>query len=181
MASGASGRAAAAAASAALAAAPGSWGSRCRPVSFLARSICLLTGFGFSYSFANPDDDTVYEMFPLETQNKFALVSLFSVDKDKMREFESRAKDCCRFNQQQQGYLFTRLLRAKDPATAPFQFLQITTWLTMDDFLLARDKPTGEKLRNALPVRKAARPVLYQNVADDTKYTPAAANALPKV
>ncbi|CBZ52840.1 conserved hypothetical protein [Neospora caninum Liverpool] len=180
MASTASGRAAAAAASAALAAAPGSWGSRSRLVSLMARGICLLTGFGFSYSFANPDDDTVYEMFPLETQNKFAVVSFYRVEKEKMNEFEDRAKDCCRFNQQQQGYLFTRLLRAKYPEEAPYQYLQITTWLRIEDFLLARDRPIGEKLRRALPLLSPAHPLLYQNVADDTKYTPAAANAIPQ-
>nr|CEL66820.1 TPA: hypothetical protein BN1204_026290 [Neospora caninum Liverpool] len=171
MASTASGRAAAAAASAALAAAPGSWGSRSRLVSLMARGICLLTGFGFSYSFANPDDDTVYEMFPLETQNKFAVVSFYRVEKEKMNEFEDRAKD---------WYLFTRLLRAKYPEEAPYQYLQITTWLRIEDFLLARDRPIGEKLRRALPLLSPAHPLLYQNVADDTKYTPAAANAIPQ-
>ncbi|PFH33298.1 hypothetical protein BESB_084970 [Besnoitia besnoiti] len=179
MASTASGRAAAAAASAALASAPGSWGSRSKLVSIMARSICLLTGFGFTYSFANPDDDTVYEMFPLETQKRFAMVNLFHVEKDKAKEFEARAKDCSRFNQQQQGYLYTRLLRAKDAATAPYQYLQITTWLTMEDFLLARDKPVGAQLRKNLPA-SGAPPLLYQNVADDTKHSPTAAHAYPR-
>ncbi|PHJ24794.1 hypothetical protein CSUI_001351 [Cystoisospora suis] len=83
----------------------GGWGSRSRFISFMSRGICLMTGFGLSYSFTNPDQDTVYEVFPLQHQTKYAFLHLYQVEKSKEQEFENRIKDLSRFNQKQPGVI----------------------------------------------------------------------------
>merc|ERR1719362_1356656 len=76
------------------------------------RGICIATGFACGYAFTNPDVDNVYDIFPLAKPPPYAFLNVYSTDMKDAYEFENSWKELARFNQRQEGYLFTKLLKA---------------------------------------------------------------------
>lgn len=152
------------------------FGFRGRPLSLAGfnRGVAFATGFGLSYSFANPDMDTVYEVFPTFSQRNYAFITLFAVSPEDDTRFEESVKNLLRYYQQQQGYLYTKLMKATNDSDAPYRYLNISSWLKNDDLKLANAKPTAKRLVAELPLQGKYKPVLYKVVVDDSEYIPPA-------
>eukprot|EP00386_Alphamonas_edax_P000111 GDKI01000290.1.p1 GENE.GDKI01000290.1~~GDKI01000290.1.p1 ORF type:complete len:222 (-),score=9.71 GDKI01000290.1:171-836(-) len=139
-------------------------------IKFAAKALSAIMWGAGAYAFANPDQDTVYEMFPVFRQRNYAFLTPYKVKDEDKQEFEDRWKDLARFFQQQEGYLFTKLLRSKEP-NAQYPYIAVTTWVTADSHKRATDKPVFKRLVDNLPT-EAYRSVLYKIVVDDSEYVP---------
>ena len=73
----------------------------------IGRCICFITGGALGFSFACPDKDTAYELFPLQSQQQYVHLSKLHADKTEEDKTIEKIKDLHRFFQQQQGKLLT--------------------------------------------------------------------------
>ena len=135
--------------------------------------------FGFmasmNYSFANPDHDNVYDVFPVQ-RSKYAFISGYVVQYDQRMQFERRWKDLARFYQTQEGYLFNKLIRQDSPDEGKVLYLDFNQWTTGDAYKVAASRNTREVLRERLhevcEEDTFSQPMMYKTVVDDTEFTP---------
>ena len=139
--------------------------------------------FGFmgsmSYSFANPDENNIYDIFPV-VKSKYAFICSYAVKPDERVSFERKWKDVARFYQQQDGYLYNKLLRSetRDP-DGNFVYIDVNQWATGDAYKTAASKTLRQTLFSRLydSADKASifthnTPMMYKTVVDDTQFTP---------
>ena len=137
--------------------------------------------FGFmasiNYSFANPDQDNVYDVFPVQ-RSKYAFVSGYSVKHEDRMQFEKRWKDLARFYQGQEGYLFNKLIRQEEPDDQEkVLYLDFNQWTTGDAYKIAASRATRvvlwDKLQEVCEAEETYKqPMMYKTVVDDTEFTP---------
>eukprot|EP00419_Tripos_fusus_P024121 CAMPEP_0172722558 /NCGR_PEP_ID=MMETSP1074-20121228/81777_1 /TAXON_ID=2916 /ORGANISM="Ceratium fusus, Strain PA161109" /LENGTH=155 /DNA_ID=CAMNT_0013548597 /DNA_START=60 /DNA_END=527 /DNA_ORIENTATION=+ len=139
------------------------------------RSICLATGFAGGYAFTNPDVDNVYDIFPLHKPPPFAFVNVYNVKEEDAYEFEDVWKDLVRFNQKQEGYLFTKMFKAdqRDRGFGPtkFQYMDISQWTTGDAQRRATLRASYQSAAEAMEKYCGPKPMMYSVVVDDTPKT----------
>ncbi|OEH74495.1 uncharacterized protein LOC34620548 [Cyclospora cayetanensis] len=154
---------------------------------FLGRGVCLLTGGAIGFSFTNPDSDTAYELFPVHSQQTHVHVSKLYIDKADEDTAIEKLKDLHRFFQQQQGYLYSRLLKLDDSSNSDNsgnsilpRFVTVSSWLTPRDYSMAWSRAAALGLPQRIPQGPLAaqqggpRAMLYKKVADDSEYSPTA-------
>merc|ERR1719356_1543772 len=103
------------------------------------RAVCLATGGAAGYAFTNPDVDNVYDIFPLQKPPPYAFINVYKVEESKYKEFEESWKELARFNQRQEGYLFTKLHRAENKGEGligekQYDYIDMVQWTTADAF-----------------------------------------------
>ncbi|KAL8444122.1 hypothetical protein Emed_006409 [Eimeria media] len=155
---------------------------------FIGRGVCVVTGWAIGSSFTNPDKDTAYELFPVQKQQVYVHLNKVYTDPADDATVQEKIKDLHRFYQQQQGYLYSRLLRLED-ADAPNssnsssnssssssklpRFVTVSSWLTPSDMTMARARAAAL----GLPQQIGGDPQgeqLYKTVANDAEYSPTA-------
>ena len=121
------------------------------------------------YAFANPDEGNVYDVFPSQKSNH-AFINQYRVNAADKWKFEQRWKDLARYYQQQEGYLFNKLLRSKETdEEGQFKYYSVMQWTTGDSFIKSTGKATHKTLVDELP---KAKPMMYKIVVDDTEFDP---------
>jgi heme-degrading monooxygenase HmoA len=143
------------------------------------------------YAFSNPDEGNVYDIFPTQ-KSKHAFINSFTVSEENKWEFESKWKDLARFYQQQEGYLFNKLIRSKEPnEDGNFNYYGIMQWTTGESFIKSTNKTSYKTLVDDLPLveetnsinkddnseqqkqqRRRRHPLMYKIVVDDTEFDP---------
>ena len=128
------------------------------------------------YAFANPDEGNVYDIFPTQ-KTKFAFVTEYRVKPQDKWTFENKWKDLARYYQQQEGYLFNKLVRTKnleDESSDPsFRYIAIMQWTTGDSFVKSLGKATHKTLADEIPrTVQEGKPLMYKIVVDDTEFDP---------
>ncbi|CAG9472217.1 conserved Plasmodium protein, unknown function [Plasmodium vivax] len=136
------------------------------------RLVCFVIGGAFSYSFANPDMDTVYEFFPIFKQNKYAYLTFLEVNEKHGNVFEEKLKDLCRFYQKQPGYLYTKIIKRKNNFNNLSRYIVVSTWLKSENYLLACNRMYGQILIKNLQNYTNYNSFLYRIVVDDSDYLP---------
>ena len=148
-------------------------------VSFL-RAFCPLgLGVTIGYSFANPDEDNIYDVFPVQ-KSQYCFISAYTVPQDQRRSFEGRWKNLARFYQQQDGYLFNKLIRSDSPdENGCYLFMDFNQWSTGDAYKVACSRGGRDEMYSAIKdvciqVSKDSfsHPMMYKTVVDDTRFTP---------
>ncbi|CAE8635487.1 unnamed protein product [Polarella glacialis] len=76
------------------------------------RLTAFATGAAGGYAFTNPDVDNVYDIFPLQKPPPYAFLNVYKVKEENARDFEIKWKEVAKFNQRQEGYLFTKFMKA---------------------------------------------------------------------
>ncbi len=126
------------------------------------------------FAFANPDEGNVYDIFPTQ-KSKHAFINSFSVKEENKWDFESKWKDLARYYQQQEGYLFNKLIRSKDvDEKNEFKYYGIMQWTTGESFIKSTGKGMYKQLVDELPIEKGSQkhPMMYKIVVDDTEFDP---------
>ncbi|CXJ19462.1 conserved Plasmodium protein, unknown function [Plasmodium berghei] len=136
------------------------------------RFVCFLIGGAFTYSFTNPDIDTVYEFFPIFKQNKYAYLTFLEVNKNQDTVFEDKLKDLCRFYQKQPGYLYTKIIKRKNAINDLNRYIIVSTWLKSENYLLACNRIYGQMLIKNIQDFTNYDSYLYKIVVDDSDYLP---------
>ncbi|KYN97958.1 hypothetical protein PGSY75_1214700 [Plasmodium gaboni] len=136
------------------------------------RFVCFLIGGTFAYSFSNPDMDTVYDLFPIFKQNKYAYLTFLEVNEKHSNVFEERLKDLCRFYQKQPGYLYTKIIKRIDNINDLSKYIVISTWIKSENYLLACNRMYGQILINKIQNYAKYNSYLYRIVVDDSDYLP---------
>ena len=123
------------------------------------------------YAFANPDEGNVYDIFP-SAKSKFAFVNQYKVNEKEKWAFEQKWKSLARFYQNQEGYLFNKLLRKNEiEPDGQFLYYGIMQWTTGDSFVRSTGKGEHKTLADAVP-GTASAPLMYKIVVDDTEFDP---------
>lgn len=121
------------------------------------------------YAFANPDEGNVYDVFPSQ-KSRFAFISQYIVKSKDQWAFEQKWKDLARYYQQQEGYLFNKLVRTKTAdEQGDLRYMSLTQWTTGESFLKSTGKGTHKTLTDDLP---STQPLMYKIVVDDTEFDP---------
>ncbi len=124
------------------------------------------------YAFANPDEGNVYDIFPTQ-KSKHAFINTFRVKESEIWNFENKWKNLARYYQQQEGYLFNKLLRSKDiDDNGAYKYYGIMQWTTGDSFIKSTGKAQYRQLVDELPVEDSRHPLMYKIVVDDTEFDP---------
>ncbi len=125
------------------------------------------------YAFANPDEGNVYDIFPTQ-KSKHAFINTFRVKQENKWDFESKWKELARYYQQQEGYLFNKLLRSKETdEDGSFKYYGIMQWTTGESFIKSTGKGMYKQLVDDLPIEGSAKhPMMYKIVVDDTEFDP---------
>ena len=136
--------------------------------------------FGFmgamTYSFANPDEDNVYDIFPVQ-KSKYSFITGYKVKQENRVAFEKSWRDLARYYQGQEGYLFNKLIR-EDVKEGDMLYLDFNQWTNGDSFRIAASKSLRDKLFSALHDHceedqlTFTNPMMYKSVVDDTQFTP---------
>ena len=149
----------------------------------LVRLLRVFCPFGMgcvvSYSFSNPDNDNVYDVFPVQ-KSKNCFISGYKVCAKERTTFEDRWKKLARFYQKQDGYLFNKLIRSSDvDGNWNYFFIDFNQWSSGDSFKIASSRAAQTDLissinesRNAHINEKSPRPLMFKTVVDDTSFTP---------
>mmetsp|Transcript_6979 Transcript_6979/g.14112 ORF Transcript_6979/g.14112 Transcript_6979/m.14112 type:complete len:153 (-) Transcript_6979:41-499(-) len=136
------------------------------------RAVCLATGGAGGYAFTNPDVDNVYDIFPLHKPPPYAFINVYKVKKEDARDFEQAWKDVARFQQRQEGYLFTKMLKAdaRDSTLGPaqYEYIDIVQWTTGDAQRRAALRPGYQQLYDEIKSKTVGEPMMYSSVVDDT-------------
>ncbi|KAF8822421.1 hypothetical protein IE077_003805 [Cardiosporidium cionae] len=143
----------------------------CKQLLIVWRAVAFAVGAAFSYGFAAPDEGNVYDIFPVYKQNKYAFITYYNVSDDDAALFEENIKNLHRFYQQQRGYLFTKLLKAKYFSQSEYQYIAINTWTNPESFDLAQNRPVAMRLGDGLPGRQT-KALFNKIVVDDSEYNP---------
>eukprot|EP00928_Gymnodinium_smaydae_P049992 TRINITY_DN335_c0_g1_i1.p2 TRINITY_DN335_c0_g1~~TRINITY_DN335_c0_g1_i1.p2 ORF type:complete len:156 (-),score=41.11 TRINITY_DN335_c0_g1_i1:122-589(-) len=134
------------------------------------RGISLAVGGAAGFAFTNPDEDTVYDLFPLQKPPPYAFISTYKVKPGEGHEFEESWKALARSNQSQEGYLFTKLHRAMDTLGTPqFDYIDVVQWSTGDAYRRASQRPGHQDLVRKLHAEEVQKPLMYSVVVDDTQ------------
>jgi len=133
--------------------------------------LALAISFSLSYGFANPDVTSAYDLFPIMKQRDYAFIHFHKVPSDKVESFQFHWRNLARYIQQQEGYLYTKLMKSVRPDEAEYQFVSYTTWVDEAAHRRAVDKPVGQMLIGALPVKEYT-PLLQKIVVNDSEYVP---------
>ena len=121
------------------------------------------------YAFANPDEGNVYDVFPSQ-KSRFAFLSHYSVPAKDQWSFENKWKNLARFYQQQEGYLFNKLVKSKSAdENDEVRYMSLTQWTTGESFVKSTGKGTHKTLTDELP---PTQPLMYKIVVDDTEFDP---------
>lgn len=139
----------------------------------MTRMSFFVAGATVCYAFANPDEGNVYDIFPTQ-KSKFAFITEYRISPENRWNFESRWKDLARYYQQQEGYLFNKLMRSKTPSEesgGQFRYFSIMQWSTGESFLKSMGKATHKTLADELPAAQS-KPLMYKLVVDDTEFDP---------
>ncbi|VWU53294.1 conserved protein, unknown function [Hepatocystis sp. ex Piliocolobus tephrosceles] len=136
------------------------------------RFACFVIGGAFTYSFTNPDIDTVYELFPTFKQNKYAYLTFLEVNEQHGDVFEEKLKDLCRFYQKQPGYLYTKIIKRKNSINNLNKYIIVSTWLKSENYVLACNRIHGQMLIKKIQNYANFDSHLYKIVVDDSDYLP---------
>lgn len=126
------------------------------------------------YAFANPDEGNVYDIFPTQ-KSKFAFITEYRVKPEDRWNFETKWKDLARYYQQQEGYLFNKLVRTKNVESPEdgFRYMSIMQWTTGESFVKSLGKATHKTLADEIPRDvKEKKPLMFKIVVDDTEFDP---------
>jgi heme-degrading monooxygenase HmoA len=134
----------------------------------MTRVAFFVSGGTVCYAFANPDEGNVYDIFPSQ-KSKYAFINRFSVKEEEKWTFEQKWKNLARFYQNQEGYLFNKLVRSKDLADGQFHYYSIMQWTTGESFIKSTGKSAHKDLTADLPESKS---MMYKLVVDDTEFDP---------
>eukprot|EP00931_Biecheleriopsis_adriatica_P111744 TRINITY_DN86201_c0_g1_i1.p1 TRINITY_DN86201_c0_g1~~TRINITY_DN86201_c0_g1_i1.p1 ORF type:complete len:158 (-),score=44.44 TRINITY_DN86201_c0_g1_i1:115-588(-) len=137
------------------------------------RLTAFATGAAGGYAFTNPDVDNVYDLFPLHKPPPFAFLNVYKVKEEDSRKFEEEWKELAKFNQRQEGYLFTKFMKA-DPRDAEYgkrvyDYIDITQWTTGDAQRRASLRTGYQELEEALPGERLSAPMMFSVVVDDSQ------------
>jgi heme-degrading monooxygenase HmoA len=132
----------------------------------------FVAGATVCYAFANPDEGNVYDIFPTQ-KSRFAFITEYRIPAQNKWNFESKWKDLARYYQQQEGYLFNKLVRSKQRSVemGEFRYFSIMQWSTGESFLKSMGKATHKTLADELP-QATHQPLMYKLVVDDTEFDP---------
>jgi hypothetical protein len=124
------------------------------------------------YAFANPDEGNVYDIFPSQ-RSKFAFITEYRVKASDRWVFENKWKDLARFYQQQEGYLFNKLIRQKEDVDKKedLRYYSIMQWTTGESLVKAMGRGNHKSLIDEIPALNS-RPFMYKIVVDDTEFDP---------
>uniref|UniRef100_A0A7S3LYJ8 Uncharacterized protein n=1 Tax=Spumella elongata TaxID=89044 RepID=A0A7S3LYJ8_9STRA len=147
--------------------------SRVLSLSGFNRAVCLATGGAGGYAFTNPDVDNVYDIFPLHKPPPFAFINVYRVPKDECTDFENNWKELVRFSQRQEGYLFTKMLKADSRPSCldgkpQFDYIDIQQWTTGDAQRRVALRPGFQELYKEIASKSVKDPMMYSVVVDDT-------------
>mmetsp|Transcript_22089 Transcript_22089/g.50504 ORF Transcript_22089/g.50504 Transcript_22089/m.50504 type:complete len:158 (+) Transcript_22089:69-542(+) len=140
------------------------------------RVMLFSTGAAWGYAFTNPDETNVYDVFPVKKPPPYAFINVFKVSPEKNYEFEQSWRDLARYRQQQEGYLFTQLHKAKaltskapveDSMQPEYQYIDVTQWTTGDAHRRALLRTTYQPLVDKMPFESCSSPLMYSMVVDD--------------
>ncbi len=124
------------------------------------------------YAFANPDEGNVYDVFPT-SRSKHAFINTYRVKESEKWKFESKWKDLARYYQQQEGYLYNKLIRSKNPDDGEtYHYYGVMQWTTGEAFVKSTGKPSYMQLVAELPTAERSKPLMYKVVVDDTEFDP---------
>ncbi|KAL8269449.1 hypothetical protein Esti_006639 [Eimeria stiedai] len=133
------------------------------------RGVCVVTGWALGSSFTNPDQDTAYELFPLQKQHVYIHLNKLCTDPADDAQVEEKVKDLHRFYQQQQdGGPPSSSSSSKLP-----RFVTVSSWLTPRDFTMARARAVALGLPQQIGGDMQGEQ-LYKTVANDGEYSPTA-------
>ncbi|CAK9015915.1 unnamed protein product [Durusdinium trenchii] len=140
------------------------------------RLTSIAIGGAAGYAFTNPDVDNVYDLFPLQKPPPYAFLNLYKVKEEEKHEFEQSWKEVAKFNQRQEGYLFTRFMKA-DPRAEGYEnrtydYIDIVQWTTGDAQRRASLRTAYVELEKKMPGERMAAPMMFSQVVDDTQKTP---------
>ncbi|CAE7195342.1 unnamed protein product [Symbiodinium microadriaticum] len=119
---------------------------------------------------------SVYDIFPLSKPPPFAFLNLYKVKEEDKHQFEQDWKEVAKFNQRQEGYLFTKFLKA-DPRAEGYEnrvydYIDIVQWTTGDAQRRASLRTVYQELEAKLHAERLPFPMMFSSVVDDTKKTP---------
>eukprot|EP00933_Yihiella_yeosuensis_P008960 TRINITY_DN114685_c0_g1_i1.p1 TRINITY_DN114685_c0_g1~~TRINITY_DN114685_c0_g1_i1.p1 ORF type:complete len:156 (-),score=34.71 TRINITY_DN114685_c0_g1_i1:145-612(-) len=136
------------------------------------RLTAFSVGAAGGYAFTNPDIDNVYDLFPVAKPPPFAFLNVYKVKEEEKHDFEEKWKEIARFNQRQDGYLFTKFLRADQKSDSygerTYDYIDIMQWSTGDAFRRATLRSGYQALLDDLPGEKLKDPMMFSVVVDDT-------------
>ena len=140
------------------------------------RFVGFSAGAAAGYAFTNPDVDNVYDIFPLHKPPPYAFLNLYKVKEEDKHQFEQSWKEVAKFNQRQEGYLFTRFMKA-DPRAEGYEnrtydYIDIVQWTTGDAQRRATLRSAYTELEKQLPGERLEQPMMFSSVVDDTQKTP---------
>ncbi|CEM24405.1 unnamed protein product [Vitrella brassicaformis CCMP3155] len=153
----------------------GAYGSTLQKIfSFAAfnRLIAFSLGWGFTFAFWAPDESKIYDVFPVFKQKHYAYLVAYKVPREEFGTFEFHWRSLARFCQMQEGYLYTRLLKARKYDKADAHYISLTTWVTERSHSKAMAKTKGLELQGKLPTGDRFKSQLYKIVVDDSEYSP---------
>jgi len=135
----------------------------------LNRATCFATGLACGFSFCNPDEGTSYDIFPTHRTTPYAFCTTYAIPDGKEKEFKEKWLALARYYQQQEGYLFTKLmLKKKDLSGETPKYIDLMRWTTADAQARATERPIGKDLvRDLKEVCGDYTPVYYTVAADD--------------
>mmetsp|Transcript_24333 Transcript_24333/g.54183 ORF Transcript_24333/g.54183 Transcript_24333/m.54183 type:complete len:150 (-) Transcript_24333:153-602(-) len=132
------------------------------------RAVALATGAAGGYAFTNPDQDNVYDIFPLQKPPPYAYINTYKVKKGEENEFRNSWRTVARFQQSQQGYLYTKLYQATPQlGEAEYDFIDVTQWTTGDAYRRLTLRPGYRELWEGLKAEVVGNPMLFRVVVDD--------------
>ena len=131
-----------------------------------------------TYSFANPDEDNIYDIFPVQ-KSKYAFISGYLVPKENRLAFEHKWRDLARYYQKQDAYLFNKLIRQDNPDDeGKILYLDFNQWTTGDAYKVASSRNIRDTLWDKMheycvdSPDTFKYPMMYKSVVDDTQFTP---------
>ena len=139
---------------------------------------CALGGV-VAYSFANPDDDNIYDIFPVQ-KTKHCFISLYKVPRNNQETFQNKWKELARFYQLQEGYLFNKLIRSHELVDGEsYLYLDYNQWANGETYKAASSRERKAALASQISLLlynditpPSSSSFMYKKVVDDTQYTP---------
>ena len=138
--------------------------------------------FGFmgamTYSFANPDEDNVYDIFPVQ-KSKYAFICGYVVPDTQRLNFEHKWKDMARYYQKQDGYLYNKLVRQETAdKSGNIVYLDFNQCTTGEAYKVAAIRSLRQTLWDSIQSvcvdspDNFKYPLMYKSVVDDTQFAP---------
>eukprot|EP00930_Biecheleria_cincta_P020687 TRINITY_DN1549_c2_g1_i1.p1 TRINITY_DN1549_c2_g1~~TRINITY_DN1549_c2_g1_i1.p1 ORF type:complete len:156 (+),score=21.74 TRINITY_DN1549_c2_g1_i1:138-605(+) len=138
------------------------------------RAVAVATGGAAGYAFTNPDSDNVYDLFPLHKPPPYAFLNVYKVKEEDSRQFETTWKELAKFCQRQEGYLYTKFMKAdsrdSNHANRVYDYVHIQQWTHGDAQRRASLRTGYTELERELPGERLSAPMMYSVVVDDKAF-----------